>query len=908
MMMSGGKLKETQVSLMLSSRAEMQKVIETARQKALSFMQLTQQPSIAPLTVPTPVPAPVPVPSVTMPGHQPQPPIISLPGFLAQSLVQTTSTLGLGATSLDLPSYGLAQTSTLPTKMLLNNYNNDKSDREDSKDKNDRRVRSRRSRSRSRSKSRERRRSRSRDRTSSSRRRRERSRSRSRERRRYRRSRSRSPGRTSKHSDSRDRERPGTERVRERVSRFSNRTSPVNTISQLDANKLTSGGVWSMMTTQLPITPNYNTVSSANVGIPPPLLASTGLNQYPLKSSNTVYSTQDTEKILDLEKNRNPSAFQSMNFNSNSNGSSNSILNANTNGVGSKPTEVWNLMDAPNPITNAPCCVSISNMNPITGYGEIRRFFQGLFINNNGIKMLNDNQGSRTGVAYVKFARDDSVSKALELSGNFLKQCKVEVAAIPDALFEDAVDSFKPTRFGNNMNNKRNDYDNDERRARSRSYDDDRSSDRDHDDYNNDDSKDDDDEDVKIVSVEKTGDDRNKNNNEPKTTLVLENIPSYAKEQDILHTFSNYSLLDVTIDKSQDSRQLQALVKFNSVEDVELILKNKDNYRVLSKDVNISLYSEKEKDSDTEYVPKSTSMDRSSDRTYTNGGSRDPRNYMRSSSSESRPRVSRFSDIRSRSNYDPKNKNNTEITDSECVVLKNLDCTTRDRDVVDFFSDIGVVPVKVHILLNTNGTPSGDCFCEFSTCEEAEKALRKNNNTLGSKTVLISSVARRKVDYVLNSFNGTVGDMGGVTGGNHFGNNTSNYHGNRDNNSYNRGYSSTNNGGTNRSNYSGSNSMSSNGSNNVIPLNPETSPDNFGKPGCVVNMANVPYRAGVDDIIQFYKDHNISQQNVIRRFNDLGQPTGDARVCFASSSEAQRALSSYHQNKIHGRTIFLSIL
>lgn len=53
MRLDGGKLKEIQVRLFLSSRAEMQEVIETARQTNLSLIQM-QRPTAAPPTITMP--------------------------------------------------------------------------------------------------------------------------------------------------------------------------------------------------------------------------------------------------------------------------------------------------------------------------------------------------------------------------------------------------------------------------------------------------------------------------------------------------------------------------------------------------------------------------------------------------------------------------------------------------------------------------------------------------------------------------------------------------------------------------------------------------------------------------------------------------------------------------------------
>lgn len=92
MQMNGGKLKETQVSLLLSSRAEMQKVIEKARQASSApFMSKISTPSpqvLSAATIANQFAKKLEVPSTIVP---PQPPIISLTNFLTQSMQQQSS-------------------------------------------------------------------------------------------------------------------------------------------------------------------------------------------------------------------------------------------------------------------------------------------------------------------------------------------------------------------------------------------------------------------------------------------------------------------------------------------------------------------------------------------------------------------------------------------------------------------------------------------------------------------------------------------------------------------------------------------------------------------------------------------------------------------------------------------------
>lgn len=86
-------------------------------------------------------------------------------------------------------------------------------------------------------------------------------------------------------------------------------------------------------------------------------------------------------------------------------------------------------------------------------------------------------------------------------------------------------------------------------------------------------------------------------------------------------------------------------------------------------------------------------------------------------------------------------------------------------------------------------------------------------------------------------------------------------------------------------------------------------PEKFGKPGCVVALANVPYRATTDDIIHFFRDiHTLRPENIIRRYNEFNQPTADARVALHSQQDSQRAIQILNKQFMNGRQIYVSMV
>lgn len=90
----------------------------------------------------------------------------------------------------------------------------------------------------------------------------------------------------------------------------------------------------------------------------------------------------------------------------------------------------------------------------------------------------------------------------------------------------------------------------------------------------------------------------------------------------------------------------------------------------------------------------------------------------------------------------------------------------------------------------------------------------------------------------------------------------------------------------------------------------EVIPDQFGQPGCVVALGNVPLHATTEDIIAFLSTDfpHIVPENVIRRYNEHNQPTSDARVAFESSDQANEAIDKLSKRSIFSRSINLSLV
>lgn len=149
------------------------------------------------------------------------------------------------------------------------------------------------------------------------------------------------------------------------------------------------------------------------------------------------------------------------------------------------------------------------------------------------------------------------------------------------------------------------------------------------------------------------------------------------------------------------------------------------------------------------------------------------------------------------------------------------------------------------------GFPCGDCFVELKNEEEVQKAVAKNNQELGPNKIQIMPVPREQVNAVMNSF------------------------GDRRN------------------------------QNRPPPQRDWAPPNDFGNAGCVVMLSNLCYRATINDILDEFREFDIKPDSIIRRFNDYGQPTGNACINFNSPADASKACDEYNKVKILNRPVWL---
>ncbi|XP_066250027.1 RNA-binding protein 12 [Euwallacea similis] len=580
-------------------------------------------------------------------------------------------------------------------------------------------------------------------------------------------------------------------------------------------------------------------------------------------------------------------------------------------------------------------CVSLKPFND--SYGDLRRFFGGLGINYKGIKIINDEFGIRTGVCFIQFRDEQTKLKALQMDGSSCSGQPVTIKSISDEVFDEAIDRYNP-KMGNFH--------------------------------------------FQAENLERVRNTKKFLSNETEISdfvcLKVEGLPSVVKEQDILHIFSQHPLISLHLDIRPKGGTV-AFVKFSSKEVAKMALKEQSHHVINGKTLQVKPCSDEEFKKFEEVTSVRQDEDMQEDQSV------------------------------------------SEELISDCLSLAHLPVKSNDRDISDFFSDIGLIPAKIHLISDSAGF-TGQAYCEFYTPEEAAKAVSKDNTMLGHNTVQVQLISRADMDGILNNSLPHPGLTPGETLAlstplpliqpsntaespsprpvddivleteendhqeeaaepdddvqlveddpvkegeparlnfeapkglqdmplrprfngprkSRF-NNVNNFNDNRGlniNSDFNDNDGFNDNDEFNNCGFNGPQMRGPFGQrdqqgrfnhlrNNVNPENgrpcfnlregppfprrglrldmPEEEGDQDSMPGCTVYMDNVPYKAGTNEILDFFDGYGCTN-NVSRRYNSNNTPSGEAKVTFYNPKDAFKAVRELHGQKIWNRTIFL---
>ncbi len=321
-----------------------------------------------------------------------------------------------------------------------------------------------------------------------------------------------------------------------------------------------------------------------------------------------------------------------------------------------------------------------------------------------------------------------------------------------------------------------------------------------------------------------------------------------------------------------------------------------------------------------------------------------------------------FNPFNQQGRIDPRLQRNlpnlTNNTNTKIVFIGNVEYNTSEGDIITFFADIGAVPDAVFFVKNARGQPCGDCYVKFKSADDASKALIKNRFRFRTRVIRVTLAEPNEAAKVLgfsladgDDETSNVNDNESITksmateennsekndkeddGQNaerDGGDDQSDDDNNGDSNGrFDRGgrrddprmmYNATFQRGGNSGDRSG-NMMNNTGNNNYNYRGGRGGgADNRGRSsynqnnnaqrnldGCIVSLSNVPFAATPRDIADFFAEYNLGPNDIIRRYNDDGSLTGEARVRFLTPNDASEAIERHNRERIRNRVIHLRL-
>ncbi|GLT74840.1 hypothetical protein SLA2020_466080 [Shorea laevis] len=113
--------------------------------------------------------------------------------------------------------------------------------------------------------------------------------------------------------------------------------------------------------------------------------------------------------------------------------------------------------------------------------------------------------------------------------------------------------------------------------------------------------------------------------------------------------------------------------------------------------------------------------------------------------SESRSGSPRRSIPRAKS-YD-EGKESTEHTG--ILRLRGLPYSAGKDDIMEFFKDFVLAEEAIHMIMNSEGRPSGEAFVEFASAEDSKAAMAKDRKTLGSRYIELFPSSTEEMDEAI---------------------------------------------------------------------------------------------------------------------------------------------------------------
>lgn len=344
--------------------------------------------------------------------------------------------------------------------------------------------------------------------------------------------------------------------------------------------------------------------------------------------------------------------------------------------------------------------VRVTNLPLSFNYREVRRFFVGCDIPPDGLKLINDRSGKRTGLAYIKFSNPHNVETALDFSGRVVENVRVMIERCSRVEFDNAVDGYKPSRGGHV-----------ESRDRSRS------------------------------PLRRRSPDR-----EEKLCVVVKKLPPRTTELELKAFFDKAKIArngGPILEIGNDGQLTGCgLIEFESYKDFEEAMFISKQHKLLN-GLEVKVIGIKKVE--FEERTRRARLRNSSQGKQTSVAPEGNRVSAKVEKNESKDQAADSKVVMTGQNKEKLEKSEPAEGKPCCVEMQGVPWTTNASVVKDFFKGLSIVDNGIHVVLDKEGRAAGPVYVEFANPVDCKKGLERNRQFIGKRYINVVLIGKKQM-------------------------------------------------------------------------------------------------------------------------------------------------------------------
>lgn len=84
-----------------------------------------------------------------------------------------------------------------------------------------------------------------------------------------------------------------------------------------------------------------------------------------------------------------------------------------------------------------------------------------------------------------------------------------------------------------------------------------------------------------------------------------------------------------------------------------------------------------------------------------------------------------------------------DMSEHVCIKMRGLPYNAGQREIMDFFEGYSILPNGIHIVVGATDRPTGEAFVEFVSPEEAQRAMERHRQNIGSRYIELFRATKR---------------------------------------------------------------------------------------------------------------------------------------------------------------------